>query len=123
MFSGIIINTIIIESFNSTAMRLDDLLNIDNPYFKGMVNQIYPSELQLNKDNTTDTETPFYTLFLSQMNLLLLKFMIRKRDDINFEIENFPFLDSELPLVYTFNLLGLLESAIMSRASTRKLYI
>ena len=35
-----------------TSRYLDDLLNIDNPYFEGMVNQIYPSELQLNKANT-----------------------------------------------------------------------
>ena len=27
---------------------LDHLLNIDNPYFEGMVNQIYPPELQLD---------------------------------------------------------------------------
>ena len=31
---------------------LDDLLNIDNPYFEGMVKQIYPPELQLNKQTT-----------------------------------------------------------------------
>ena len=37
----------------------DDRLNIDNPYFEGMVNQIYPSELQLNKSNISDTEAPF----------------------------------------------------------------
>ena len=36
------------KAFNSTSRYLDDLLNIDNPYFEGMVNQIYPSELQLN---------------------------------------------------------------------------
>ena len=30
----------IIEAFNSTSRYLDDLLNIDNPYFEGMVNQI-----------------------------------------------------------------------------------
>ena len=35
-----------IEAFNSTSRYLDDLLNIDNPYFEGMVNQIYPPELQ-----------------------------------------------------------------------------
>ena len=29
-----------IEAFNSTSRYLDDLLNIDNPYFEGMVNQI-----------------------------------------------------------------------------------
>ena len=31
----------IIEAFNSTSRYLDDLLNIENPYFEGMVNQIY----------------------------------------------------------------------------------
>ena len=31
--------------------ELNDLLNIDNPYFEGMINQIYPPELQLNKAN------------------------------------------------------------------------
>ena len=39
----------VIEAFNFTSRYLDDLLNIDNPYFEGMVNQIYPPELQLNK--------------------------------------------------------------------------
>ena len=40
-------------------MSSDDLLNIDNPYFEGMVNQIYPPELQLNKANISETEAPF----------------------------------------------------------------
>ena len=44
----------VIVAFNSTSRYLDDLLNIDNPYFEGMVNQIYPPELQ-----STDTEAPF----------------------------------------------------------------
>ena len=35
-----------IEAFNSTSRYLDDLLNIDNPYFEQMVGQIYPTELQ-----------------------------------------------------------------------------
>ena len=34
-----------IKAFNSTPRYLDDLINIDNPYFEGMVNQIYPPEL------------------------------------------------------------------------------
>ena len=41
----------IIEAFKSTYRYLDDLLNIDNPYFEGMVSSIYPLELQLNKTN------------------------------------------------------------------------
>ena len=54
----------VIEAFNSTSRYLDDLLNIDNPYFEGMVNQIYPPELQLNKANISDTEAPFLDLHL-----------------------------------------------------------
>ena len=29
------------KAFNSESRYLDDLLNIDNPYFEGMINQIY----------------------------------------------------------------------------------
>ena len=42
----------VIKAFSSTSRYLDDLLNIDSPYFEGMINQIYPPELQLNKANT-----------------------------------------------------------------------
>ena len=58
----------IIGAFKSTSRYLDDLLNIDNPYFEGMVNRIYPPELQLNKANTSDTEAPFLDLHLSISN-------------------------------------------------------
>ena len=58
----------IIVAFNSTSRYLDDFLNIDNPYFEGMVNQIYPPEVQLNKDNTSDTGAPFLDLHLSISN-------------------------------------------------------
>ena len=67
----------VIKAFNSTSRYLDDLLNIDTPYFEGMVNQIYPPELQLNKANTSDTEAPFWIyicLFLTA--LFHPKFMI-----------------------------------------------
>ena len=46
----------IIEAFISTSRYLDDLLNIDNNFFDSMVNRIYPSELQLNKANVSDSE-------------------------------------------------------------------
>ena len=35
------------------------LLNIDYPYFEQMVSQLYPTELPLNKVNSSDTEVPF----------------------------------------------------------------
>ena len=55
----------IIEAFKPTSRYLDDLLNIDNPYFEGMGNRIYPPELQINKANTSDTEAPFLDWHLS----------------------------------------------------------
>ena len=48
-----------VEAFNSTSIYLDDLLYIDNLYFEQIVSQIYPTELQLNKANSSDTEAPF----------------------------------------------------------------
>ena len=67
----------IIEAFNSTSIHFDDLLNIDNPYFEGMVNQINPPELKLNKAKPSDTEAPFLDLHLSISNVLFPpKFMI-----------------------------------------------
>ena len=58
----------IIEAFNSTYRYLDDLLNIDNPYFEQMVGQIYPTELQLNTAYSSDTEAQYLDLNLSIKN-------------------------------------------------------
>ena len=58
----------IIEAFNSTSRYLDDLLNIDNIYFDQMVDRIYPTELQLNRANSSDTEAPFLDLNLCISN-------------------------------------------------------
>ena len=90
--------TDIIEAFNSTSRYLDDLLNIDNPYFEQMVGQIYPTEIQLNKANSSDTEAPFLDLTLSTTNGIVSSKIYYKRDDFNFEmIVNFPFLDEVVP--------------------------
>ena len=50
----------IIEAFNSTSRYLDVLLNIDNIYFDQMVDRIYPTELQLNRANSSHTEALFF---------------------------------------------------------------
>ena len=41
------------QSLNERILQAKDTTNIDNPYFEGMVNRIYPPELQLNKANTS----------------------------------------------------------------------
>ena len=88
--------TDIIEAFNSTSRNLDDLLNIDNPYFEHMVGQIYPTELQLNKANSSDTEAPFLDLNLSITNGIVSSKIYDKQDDFNFEIV-ISFLDGDVP--------------------------
>ena len=60
-----------------------------------MVNRIYPPELQLNKANTSDTEAPFLDLHLSISNGFVSSKIYDKRDDFDFDIVNFPFLDDD----------------------------
>ena len=62
-----------------------------------MVNRIYPPELQLNKANTSDTEAPFLDLHSSISNGFVSSKIYDKRDDFDFDIENFPFLDGDVP--------------------------
>ena len=89
--------TDIIEAFNSSSRYLDDLLNIDNPCCEYMVDQIYPTELHLNKANSADTESPFLDLDLSITNSIVSSKIYDKWDDFDFEIVNFPFLDGDAP--------------------------
>ena len=59
------------ETFNSTSRYLDDLLNIDN--------QIYLTELQLNKANPSDINAPFWNLDLSITNVIVSTKIYDKR--------------------------------------------
>ena len=64
---------------------------VNNVYFDTMVSRIYPSELQLNKANTSDTEAAFLELHLSISNEIVSTKSYDKRDDFGFEIVNFQF--------------------------------
>ena len=66
------------EAFNTASRNLDDILNMNNINFDNMVSQIYPSELQLNKANTSDTEAAFFGLEFGHFYgiLFLQKFTI-----------------------------------------------
>ena len=67
----------IIEAFKSTSKYLDGLLNIDNPYFEGMVNHIYLPELQLKKLIPLIPKSHVWIcIYLFQTALFHLKFMI-----------------------------------------------
>ena len=51
----------------------------------------------MNKANTSDTEVPFLDLHLSISNGFVSSKIYDKRDDFDFDIVNFPFLDGDVP--------------------------
>ena len=57
----------------------------------------YFYELQLNKANASDTESAFLDLNLSIHNDIVSTNIYDKRDDFNFDIVNFPFIDVDVP--------------------------
>ena len=96
--------------------------------FKQTVGQVYLTDLQLNKANSSDTEAPFLDLNLSITNGIVSSKIYDKRGDFNFEIVNFSmemFL-APLPMVYIF--LSLLvfvlqECVLMLMTSTTEIYL
>ena len=87
----------VIDAFNTTSRYLDDILNIYNVYLDNMVSQICPSELQLNKANTSDKEATFLDLHLSISNdTFLPKFMINMTTLI-LKLSILSFLDGNVP--------------------------
>ena len=100
----------VIEAFSSTSRYVDDLLNIDK-YFDSLISQMYTSELQINKANSSETEVPFLDLHLSILVGFISCKIYDKCDDFDFEIVNFPYLDGDFlvkhpPVFISCNLFG-----------------
>ena len=81
------------------------------------------AELGLNKAKPSETEAPFLDLDLSITNGIVSTKIYDKRDDFNFEIVNFPFLDGDVPFspfydVYISQLIRLQEYVLMLMTST-----
>ena len=87
----------IIDAFNTTSRYLDDILNNNYIHFDNIVSQIFPSGLKLNKANTSETEAVFLDMHLFISNDIVSTKIYDKRDNLDFEIVNFPFLDGDVP--------------------------
>ena len=72
-----------------------------------MVNRIYPTEFQINRANSSDTEAPFLDLNLCISYGTISTKIYDKRDDFDFDIVNFPFLDGDVP---AYLILGIIIS-------------
>ena len=92
----------IIEAFNNTSRYLDDIFNIDNPFFDTLFPFIYPKELCLNKTNESNISAPFLDLDLSISNGIISSKIYDKRDDFNFDIVNYQHLDGDVPRAISY---------------------
>lgn len=94
----------IISAFKDTSRYLDDILNMDNPYFERLVHNIYPPELTLNRDNSWDTDAPFLDLHLIIIDSTVHTKIYDKRDDFDFDITNYPHLDGDVPRATSYGI-------------------
>ena len=62
-----------------------------------MISQIYPSELQSNKAKSSEIEALVLDLHLSILDGFILCKIYDKRNDFDFAIVNFPYLDGDVP--------------------------
>ena len=116
----------LIDMFNDTSRYLGDIFTIDNREFEKHFPDIYPTELQLNKANTSDKET-FLDLNIKVMGSDVHTSVYDKRDDFGFPIVNFPWLSGDVhrlqSYVFTFlSWLDFLGVALAFRISILKIF-
>ena len=89
------------RSFNSTFRYIDDVLSLNNPNFGDHLHSIYPDELEIKDTTDSSSSASYLDLLLDitshESRKTLHTKLYDKRDDFNFTIVNFPFLDSNIP--------------------------
>ena len=76
------------RSFNLCYPYIDDLIVFNNKKFGDYVKEFYPSQLTVEKANTSDDLANYQGLYTK---------LYDKRDDFDFHIVSFPFLSSNIP--------------------------
>ena len=84
--------------FNSRSMtRINVWLVLNNPEFEKHIPNIYPTELQLNKANTSEKETSFLDLNIKVIGSDVHTSVYDERDNFGFPIVNFPWWSGDVP--------------------------
>ena len=96
----------LIDKFNDTYRYLDDIFTIDNPAFAEHISDIYPRGLQLNKANTSHTETSFLDFNIKVIGTCSSNHtsVYDKRDDFDFPKVNFPWFSSDFPRLPSYGI-------------------
>ena len=84
--------------FKLTYRFIDDLLSVNNKMFKKYVSSIYPKDLELKETTESDEKCSFLDLLLFKDDGELKCRVYDKRDDFNFNIVNYPFMESNIPI-------------------------
>ena len=108
------------QTFNHTFRYIDDVLSLNNNKFSDYLHEIYPDELEIKDTTESLHSTSYLDLLLDTHDLRLCTKLYDKRDDFNFTIVNFPFLDSNIPTSPAY---GVYMSQLIRYARACSLYI
>ena len=90
-------NMSLARKFSLCSRYIDDLFVGNFPSFKDHVYEIYPRALEIKPEFTNPREVAYLDLKMKVENVNLMFSVYDKRDDFNFDIVNFPFMDSCIP--------------------------
>ena len=85
------------RKFSLCSRYIDDLFVGNFPSFKDHIYEIYPRALEIKPEFTNPRELAYLDLKMKVENVNLMFSIYDKRDDFNFDIVNFPFMDSCIP--------------------------
>ena len=90
-------NISLARKFNLNKRYIDDLFVANFPEFKNHIYEIYPRELEIKLESNNPKEISYLDLHIVSQNSNLTFTVYDKREDFNFEIVNYPYLDSCIP--------------------------
>ena len=88
---------VLARKFNLCSRYIDDLFVGNFPNFREHIYKIYPRELEIKPESNDIRDVAYLDLRIKSENGRLDFSIYDKRDDFNFEIVNFPFMDSCIP--------------------------
>ena len=90
-------NMILARKFNLCSRYIDDLFVGNFPTFKEHIYKIYPRELEIKLESNNIREVSYLDLRIKSEGGTLDFSIYDKRDDFNFQIVDFPYMDSCIP--------------------------
>ena len=85
------------KRFKNTVRYIDDLLTLNNLSFETEIANIYPPELILKKTTESETMVSYLDISITIVENKHVTAIYDKRDDFNFKVVNFSYLDSNIP--------------------------